>query len=91
MSRDINPFGLRMPEDLRTSLEKSARLNHRSLNAELVVRLRKSVEETPILYPEINEGSEEYTAVDDKKLLTEFIEKMPKKKRSALLKFIKTM
>ncbi|MBI4190528.1 MAG: Arc family DNA-binding protein [Betaproteobacteria bacterium] len=40
MTREINPFGLRMPPELRELLKREARLNGRSLNAELVARLR---------------------------------------------------
>lgn len=43
--RDINPFGLRMPAELKDVLEKSAEKNRRSLNAEILVRLEQSVEQ----------------------------------------------
>jgi hypothetical protein len=39
MSRDINPFGLRMPADLRARVEAAAEKAGRSLNAEIVTRL----------------------------------------------------
>ena len=39
MSRDINPFGLRMPASLRAMLEESAQKSGRSLNSEIVHRL----------------------------------------------------
>lgn len=39
MSRDITPFALRMPPDLRAKVEDSARQNKRSLNAEIIARL----------------------------------------------------
>lgn len=42
--RNINPFGLRMPPDLRERLEQSAAANGRSLNAEIVHRLRLTFE-----------------------------------------------
>lgn len=35
MSRDIAPFGLRMPSDLKELLDKKAKENKRSLNAEI--------------------------------------------------------
>lgn len=41
--REINPFGLRMPAELKDVLEKSAEKNRRSLNAEILVRLEQSV------------------------------------------------
>ncbi|MFD1069949.1 Arc family DNA-binding protein [Luteimonas composti] len=42
MSREINPFGLRMPLELRERLEAAARQSARSLNAEIVHRLQES-------------------------------------------------
>ncbi len=44
MSRDINPFGLRMPLDLRGQVTDAAQANGRSLNAEIVARLQDSFE-----------------------------------------------
>lgn len=41
-ARDINPFGLRLPADLRAKLETAAQLAGRSLNAEIVFRLSGS-------------------------------------------------
>lgn len=43
MSRDVNPFGLRMPSEVKEELEKLAEQNRRSLNAEIVVRLEQSI------------------------------------------------
>ena len=43
MSRDIAPFGLRMPAELKAKLEKMATKNRRSLNAEIVVLLEAVV------------------------------------------------
>ena len=43
MSRDVNPFGLRMPAEVKEELEKLAEQNRRSLNAEIVVRLEESI------------------------------------------------
>ncbi|GEM_PF-4904365 len=42
MSRDIVPFGLRMPPDLKARVEKAAQDNGRSMNAEVVQRLEYS-------------------------------------------------
>ena len=44
MSRDVNPFGLRLPPELKEELERLAEQNRRSLNAELIVRLEESVQ-----------------------------------------------
>lgn len=45
MSRDIPPYGLRMPPDLKATLERQAELSGRSLNAEINARLLASLEE----------------------------------------------
>ena len=39
MSRDIKPFGLRIPPDLKDRIKESARINGRSINSEIVHRL----------------------------------------------------
>lgn len=44
MSRDINPFGLRMPNELKEHLDEAAKENGRSLNAEINQRLTDSFE-----------------------------------------------
>lgn len=46
MSRDIAPFGLRMPADLKLRIAKHAREGARSINAEIIHRLTESVEAT---------------------------------------------
>ena len=43
MSRDIAPFGLRMPQELKERIESLAKKNRRSLNAEIVVLLESVV------------------------------------------------
>ena len=42
MSRDINPFGLRMPSELRERIEAAATKSGRSLNAEILQALEKA-------------------------------------------------
>ena len=44
--REINPFGLRIPTELRSKLEDSAEINGRSLNAEILHRLEHSFDES---------------------------------------------
>lgn len=46
MSRDAPQFKLRMDAELKEMVEKSAHENRRSLNAEIVARLRESFEAT---------------------------------------------
>lgn len=48
MSRDITPFALRMPPELRAKVEESAAEKGRSLNAEILARLSGSFTERPI-------------------------------------------
>lgn len=43
MSRDIAPFGVRMPTELKTLVEEAAAANGRSINAEVVARLQGSL------------------------------------------------
>ena len=45
--RDIAPFGVRMPSDLKAMLEREAKINNRSLNSEIIDRLKKSLERQP--------------------------------------------
>ncbi|MGR4893775.1 Arc family DNA-binding protein [Stenotrophomonas sp. LARHCG68] len=58
MSRDINPYGLRMPADLKAMLEESAQKAGRSLNAELVARLERSFD-TKLTYQLLDRRAEE--------------------------------
>ena len=43
MSRDINPFGLRMPPELKEKIADQAKESGRSVNAEIVHRLEESL------------------------------------------------
>lgn len=43
--RDIAPFGVRMPSELKEMLEREARINNRSLNSEIIDRLKKGLEQ----------------------------------------------
>lgn len=47
--KDIPPFGIRMEEELKDYLYKSAKANRRSLNGEIVLRLEKSIEKEKAL------------------------------------------
>jgi hypothetical protein len=42
MIRDIAPFGLRIPADLKQQIRKSAKQNGRSMNSEMLARLSAS-------------------------------------------------
>lgn len=43
MSRDLSPFGVRIPTNIKAQLQKSATRNIRSINAEIVFRLSESL------------------------------------------------
>ncbi len=43
MSREITPFALRMPPEIRNKVDQSAKENRRSLNAEIVARLEATI------------------------------------------------
>jgi len=45
MSRAIAPFGLRIPPDLRETLEAASKNNKRSLTAEIIDRLEYTVDD----------------------------------------------
>lgn len=40
---DLNPFGLRIPEDLKKQLDRAAKKKRRSLNSEIRARLEASL------------------------------------------------
>ena len=42
LTRDIAPFGVRMPADLKARVQAAAEKNNRSMNAEIVARLENS-------------------------------------------------
>lgn len=42
MNRDINPFGLRLPSELKEKLQQEAEKKSQSLNREIVDRLQQS-------------------------------------------------
>lgn len=42
--RDIAPFGLRMPHELKEQIEVMAKKNRRSMNAEIIVLLESTVQ-----------------------------------------------
>lgn len=52
MSRDITPFALRMPPELRAKVEQAAKETRRSLNAEIVARLETTFRQGPTESPE---------------------------------------
>lgn len=96
MSRDIAPFGLRLPVGLRKSLEKEAKTSHRSMNAELVLRLEKSLDQYPMdRAPQVVRvkgtadahelPSPGYNSLEMERRLIEAFRSLPDEKKMALL------
>lgn len=74
MTRDLPTFNLRMPPELREQLEKEAGISGRSLNAEVVARLkmalsrprqayRAGVEQEVATYGEMTDAERELLAI----------------------------
>lgn len=53
-------YPLRMPQELRDFLEREAKKNSRSLNAEIVYRLQATAQASEVLNRLDSEGEEEY-------------------------------
>lgn len=87
---DINPFGVRMQDELKEKLTREAKINGRSLNAEIVDRLKKSFE--PAIRTtgdyKVEQIGAQFIAPDltdiERKLLTVF-RRLPPEKQLALL------
>ena len=88
MARNITPFGLRMPPDLKKKVEKSAQTNRRSLNAELVLRLQDSVEKDPLFTPRISESRDRYQLTQDQTALLSAYEDLSPRRQRALLELL---
>lgn len=48
LTRDIAPFGVRMPADLKSRVAASAAANNRSMNAEIVATLQEKYPEPTV-------------------------------------------
>ncbi len=91
--QDINPFGVRMPAELKQQLEFEAKRNGRSLNSEVVTRLWETLSKA-------HEGGEKHKArepgthyavplTDTEKALLAVFKKLPPEKQLALLSLFK--
>ena len=56
MSRDITPFGLRMPTELKSQIDAAAAASGRSINAEIIGRLRASLDRSTTSLSAIPDG-----------------------------------
>ena len=48
-SREQDKFMVRMPEGMRDEIAKAAKANNRSMNAEIVARLERSISDSPVI------------------------------------------
>ena len=89
--RDIAPFGVRMPSELKETLERESKINNRSLNSEIVDRLKKSMErQTPAAnanYVASPTASTDYTNTlsDSERQFLGIFRRLPVEKQLALL------
>jgi hypothetical protein len=94
-TRDIHPFGVRMPAELKERLDREAKINGRSLNTEIVIRLRNSLESVQVTgkggYTVKQEQHGHYTPelTDIERQLLNVFRKMPPEKQLALLSLFK--
>ena len=51
-SREQDKFMVRMPEGMRDEIAKAAKANNRSMNAEIVARLERSISDSPVIAKE---------------------------------------
>lgn len=56
MSRDITPFGLRMPTELKAQIDAAAAASGRSINAEIIARLRASLDHSTTSLSAVPDG-----------------------------------
>jgi hypothetical protein len=91
---DINPFGLRMQPELKSTLEREADINGRSLNAEIVNRLQLSIERQRTgvekSYKSAEPAAPAYLAKDDhERAMLNVFRRMSPEKQLALLSLFK--
>lgn len=93
--RDIHPFGVRMPDELKERLDREAKINGRSLNTEIVIRLKNSLESVQVIgkgsYTVEEKQHAHYTPElnDIERQLLNIFRKLPPEKQLALLSLFK--
>lgn len=85
MSREIAPFGVRMPPKLKEQLLELAQENHRSLNAEVVARLERSVRLEQAGAPEEPGRRSGAAAEDQETMFLELFRQLPEEIRGDFL------
>lgn len=93
--RDIHPFGVRMPDELKLRLDREAKINGRSLNTEIVIRLRTSLESVQVTekssYTAEQKQHGSYTPeiTEIERQMLNVFRRMPPEKQLALLSLFK--
>lgn len=90
--RDIHPFGVRMPADLKDRLDREAKISGRSLNTEIVMRLKSSLEPAGGDQKfQMNSPTAQYAPElsDIERQLLSLFRRMPVEKQLALLSLFK--
>lgn len=89
--REINPFGLRLPPDLKQELVRQARANHRSLNAEIVSRLQSHMTVGPPVLSAQEIAAPRYGELlnDHERAMLEVFRGMSAERQLALLSLLK--
>lgn len=85
LTRDIAPFGVRMPADLKSRVAASAAANNRSMNAEIVATLQEkypepTLDDLRVYLEEIRARLEQVRSEDDAKALAEDVGQRIKEK-----------
>lgn len=91
MSRQYPMFGLRMPPDLRERIEREAKIDGRSLNAEIVQILQRSFAGSSDAKHQVSEPSASYEAglSDIERQFLNTFRRLPVEKQLALLSLFK--
>lgn len=94
--RDIPPTGVRLQPDLRAALEREARINGRTLSAEIIRRLKASLDESHVSTvlrtgesPPAAEPARQRPVSDAQRMLLALFDAMGPDKQLALLTVLK--
>lgn len=82
--REINPFAVRMPPELRERVEQPAKQARRSLNSELVIRIEQSFELDAAPYRVAEQMPDYGLPADEQRLLNAYRQASPKKREAIL-------
>lgn len=89
--REIAPYGLRMPTELKDRLMRTAKSNGRSLNSELIARLWASLKDEPTALGTAEPRAPAYRAdiSETEQWLIDLYSRLPVEKQLALIALLK--